>query len=45
MLAAAAARLEEHSDMIWVDLGGGTGVRYLSQYSLIVIHCSSLIFI
>lgn len=29
MLAACAARLQEQSGMIWVDLGGGTGVRPL----------------
>lgn len=27
MLAACAARLAEQKDLIWVDLGGGTGVR------------------
>lgn len=26
MLAAAAARLRERRDLIWVDMGGGTGV-------------------
>lgn len=26
MLAAAAARLRERRDLVWVDLGGGTGV-------------------
>lgn len=26
MLAACAARLRERSDLIWVDMGGGTGV-------------------
>ena len=26
MLAACAARLAEKRDLIWVDLGGGTGV-------------------
>lgn len=26
MLAACAARLQDRSNMIWVDLGGGTGV-------------------
>ena len=29
MLAACAARLASRSNMVWVDLGGGTGVsRY-----------------
>lgn len=27
MLAACAARLQGQSNMVWVDLGGGTGVR------------------
>ena len=27
MLAAAAARVQDYEDMVWVDLGGGTGVR------------------
>ncbi len=27
MLAACAARLAGRQNMIWVDLGGGTGVR------------------
>lgn len=27
MLAAAAARLRDRRDMVYVDLGGGTGVR------------------
>lgn len=27
MLAACAARLEKQDNMVWVDLGGGTGVR------------------
>jgi hypothetical protein len=26
MLAACAARLRERSDLVWVDLGAGTGV-------------------
>ena len=26
MLAACAARLAERSDLVWVDVGGGTGV-------------------
>lgn len=26
MLAAAAARLRDRHDLIWVDMGGGTGV-------------------
>lgn len=26
MLAACAARLADQKDLIWVDLGGGTGV-------------------
>ena len=29
MLAACAARLADQKDLIWVDLGGGTGVRLL----------------
>lgn len=28
MLAAVAARLRHQSDLVWVDLGGGTGVRH-----------------
>lgn len=28
MLAACAARLADVPDLIWVDLGGGTGVRW-----------------
>lgn len=34
MLAAAAARLEGQTEMIWVDLGGGTGenVSMMSEY-------------
>ena len=28
MLAAVAARLPKQTDNVWVDLGGGTGVRY-----------------
>ncbi len=27
MLAACAARLQGVRDLVWVDLGGGTGVR------------------
>ena len=27
MLAAVAARLPKPTDNVWVDLGGGTGVR------------------
>ena len=27
MLAACAARLADKTDLVWVDLGGGTGVR------------------
>lgn len=27
MLAACAARLAERNDLVWVDVGGGTGVR------------------
>ena len=26
MLAACAARLAERNDLVWVDVGGGTGV-------------------
>jgi Ethanolamine utilization protein EutJ (predicted chaperonin) len=26
MLAAAAARIKDMEDLVWVDLGGGTGV-------------------
>jgi hypothetical protein len=26
MLAAAAARLRDRHDLVWVDMGGGTGV-------------------
>ena len=29
MLAACAARLEDMDNMVWVDLGGGTGVSGL----------------
>ena len=29
MLAAVAARLRDRTDLVWVDLGGGTGVRCL----------------
>eukprot|EP01025_Chloroclados_australasicus_P048612 TRINITY_DN5514_c0_g1_i2.p1 TRINITY_DN5514_c0_g1~~TRINITY_DN5514_c0_g1_i2.p1 ORF type:complete len:667 (-),score=70.82 TRINITY_DN5514_c0_g1_i2:573-2573(-) len=34
LLAACAARLEEQTDMVWVDLGGGTGenVDMMSEY-------------
>ena len=32
MLAAVAARLRDRTDLVWVDLGGGTGVR--SHYIL-----------
>jgi betaine lipid synthase len=28
MLAASAARLQGKSNLVWVDLGGGTGVSY-----------------
>ncbi len=32
MLAACAARLAERNDLVWVDVGGGTGVSiYVSQ--------------
>jgi hypothetical protein len=37
MLAAVAARLRHQTDLVWVDLGGGTGVSFRSQiarYSL-----------
>lgn len=30
MLAAVAARLPKQRDNVWIDLGGGTGVRFLS---------------
>ena len=29
MLAAVAARLPKQRDNVWIDLGGGTGVRFL----------------
>jgi len=28
MLAACAARLADKKDLVWVDLGGGTGVSH-----------------
>lgn len=31
MLAACAARLASRSNMVWVDLGGGTGVSRCDQ--------------
>ena len=31
MLAACAARVGEQQDLVWVDLGGGTGVCPLYQ--------------
>jgi len=30
MLAACAARLADKKDLVWVDLGGGTGVNFLT---------------
>lgn len=41
MLAACAARLEQQRDMIWVDLGGGTGVCLIHLARLLpVAHAS-----
>lgn len=35
MLAACAARLAGRTDLVWVDLGGGTGVSpFASEYCL-----------
>ena len=34
MLAAAAARLQDQHDLVWVDLGGGTGVRRHCSYGM-----------
>jgi betaine lipid synthase len=34
MLAACAARLAEKNDLVWVDLGGGTGVRSTAGLSM-----------
>lgn len=34
MLAACAARLAERTDLVWVDLGGGTGVSFTSMHIL-----------
>lgn len=31
MLAAAAARLRERRDLVWVDMGGGTGVSVMAR--------------
>lgn len=28
MLAACAARIRDMKDLVWVDLGGGTGVSF-----------------
>lgn len=44
LLAACAARLDEMSDMVWVDLGGGTGVRFY-YLSWMVICAISLVFV
>jgi hypothetical protein len=38
MLAACAARLRERNDLVWVDLGAGTGV---SAAALITADCSA----
>lgn len=35
MLAACAARLQGQSNLVWVDLGGGTGVGHLISTSSI----------
>lgn len=34
MLAAVAARLPKPTDNVWVDLGGGTGVRLLISFCI-----------
>lgn len=36
MLAAAAARLRDRHDLVWVDMGGGTGVSAGLYASLFV---------
>ena len=35
MLAACAARLQDRDDLVWVDLGGGTGVSVLCGGALL----------
>lgn len=43
MLAAVAARLPKPTDNVWVDLGGGTGVRSISlNDSVVVLYRSGL---
>jgi hypothetical protein len=37
MLAACAARLQDRDDLVWVDLGGGTGVRVF-RWALLCVH-------
>lgn len=40
MLAACAARLAQRSDLVWVDLGGGTGVSECGGAPLVLEHAS-----